>query len=234
MSMRRTEHPLTVLIVDDEPAMLRTIARSLERRGHRVHAAQTSAQAMELAQAHALDAALVDLVLGEEASKESEPAGFELCRRLRALPVPPTVVTHSGQPPEAVYIESLRAGAVAHLQKPTLPDQLEACLWAHCVRRQEESSRPPPPFPLQIADGTVCFRGKLFPEVRGCELHALEVLLDHCDQFVSTAELHEALDSGSDEAARQTVYRARRQIGDQGEIIVKERAGFIIRYRSKK
>ena len=178
MSMRHTEHPLTILIVDDDPVMLRTIARSLERRGHQVHAAQTSAQAIELAQAHAFDAALVDLVLGEEADEESEPAGFELCRRLRALPNPPIVVTHSGQPPDAVYIESLRAGAVAHLQKPTLPDQLEACLRAHHEVRLERSTRPPPPFPLQIVDDTVTFRGKLVPEVRGCELHALEVLLD--------------------------------------------------------
>lgn len=51
----------TILVVDDEPSMRRVLNRVLTQAGHRVHAASTGEEAVELLRLHAVDAILMDL-----------------------------------------------------------------------------------------------------------------------------------------------------------------------------
>ena len=69
------EKPL-VLIVDDDVEICALIREQLERAGMRVLAAEDGEQALELAQEHTLDAAVLDVMM---------PGlnGYEVARRLR-------------------------------------------------------------------------------------------------------------------------------------------------------
>lgn len=231
-----TNRPLKILIVDDDRGLVRSLRRGLERNGHQVFCAHSSAEALALAVKYKPDAAVVDLVLGEEEGPDAEPAGYRVCRHLNSLPHGPIVVIFSGMPAEDVYAESIRAGAVAHLAKPVRARHLEACLQTHCALRFENSSRPPPPFPLQVNDEecTVTLRGKLVDAKRR-ERAVLGLLLDHCDRVVTLSQVRAHLGSASDNAARKSVDRARASLGTDEKLVeTLKNQGFILRYRSKK
>ncbi|MGD2069619.1 MAG: response regulator [Gemmatimonadota bacterium] len=51
---------LSVLVADDEAAIVRVLTRFLERSGHTVHGAATAADALELVEATSFDVVLVD------------------------------------------------------------------------------------------------------------------------------------------------------------------------------
>ncbi len=241
MSAPRSDRPLTILIVDDDEPVVRALSRGLEKQGHRVYGAHSAADARALLETLKLDAAVVDLVLGDEEGPDGEPAGYGLCRHISSLPDAPFVVILSGKPPEEVYEQSLRAGAVAHLLKPVTVDYLEACLQTHHRLRTEGSARPPPPFPLQIDDDkcTASYWGKPLGLERR-ERRALGLLLDHCDQVVSPTQIRKHVGSASDQAARKTVNLARKKLekaeAEEHDAVIEtvRSEGFIIRYRSKK
>lgn len=73
---------LTCLLVDDNEAFLASATRLLEAQGARVSgAARSLAEAVQLAERHPPDVALVDVELGAE-------SGFDVVERLQALPTP--------------------------------------------------------------------------------------------------------------------------------------------------
>jgi two-component system KDP operon response regulator KdpE len=53
----------TVLVVDDDPALVRALTINLRARGYEVHAAATGAGALQLAATHPPDAVVLDLGL---------------------------------------------------------------------------------------------------------------------------------------------------------------------------
>ena len=53
--------PLSVLLADDEPMIVRLLQRLLEGRGHTVRTASSAHQALSMLKAHQFDAALVDV-----------------------------------------------------------------------------------------------------------------------------------------------------------------------------
>ncbi|HWB42345.1 MAG TPA: response regulator [Gemmatimonadales bacterium] len=53
----------TILVIDDEPTIRRTVGRLLERAGYRVRTAATGAEALELVRSEHFDAAICDLHL---------------------------------------------------------------------------------------------------------------------------------------------------------------------------
>ena len=61
--MPSTEHPLTILLVDDDTTLLDVIGRVLKRDGHTVVQGNDVAEALEMADRHVPDLALVDLSL---------------------------------------------------------------------------------------------------------------------------------------------------------------------------
>jgi signal transduction histidine kinase len=60
----------TILIVEDEPAVLQVTARILRRNGYQVHTASTGAQALALASRHEFDLLLTDQVMPEMSGSE--------------------------------------------------------------------------------------------------------------------------------------------------------------------
>jgi two-component system, cell cycle sensor histidine kinase and response regulator CckA len=111
-----------VLLVDDEPAVLKATARVLELFGYRVLSSSEGAAALELFEAHASEvaAAVTDLMMpGMD--------GNELVRRLRLGRPGLPIVTVSGLRPEsAVPVD----GKWVHLSKPFTPEQVAEAVGA--------------------------------------------------------------------------------------------------------
>src|SRR5207248_2952242 len=108
-----------VLVVDDDPDMLRVIRDVLEDEGLIVETAADGGQALSIAREQQLDLAVVDVTL---------PVldGSQVAQHLRALRgahFPVLAITADGQAAE----KARRLGAYAYLRKPfELPDLLSA------------------------------------------------------------------------------------------------------------
>ena len=99
-----------VLVVDDEPQILRALAANLRARGYAVDLAGTGEAALTLAQRHRPDAVILDLGLpGMD--------GLEVIQGLRGWTDVPIVVL-SVREREADKVAALDAGADDYVTKP--------------------------------------------------------------------------------------------------------------------
>jgi two-component system KDP operon response regulator KdpE len=122
-----------ILVVDDEPQILRALQTSLRGAGYEVDAAATGEEALTLAAVRPPDAVIVDLVL-------PDLRGTEVTRQLRSwTSVPVIVLSVVGD--EAEKVSALDAGADDYVTKPFGVDELLARLRA-ALRRAEPSSEP--------------------------------------------------------------------------------------------
>lgn len=112
----------TVLIVDDEPQILRSLRASLGAAGYAVAEAGTAADAVAAAALRPPDAVILDLRL-------PDGDGIEVCRRLREWTAVPVIVV-SAIGDEAEKIAALDAGADDYVTKPYAVGELLARLRA--------------------------------------------------------------------------------------------------------
>jgi two-component system, OmpR family, KDP operon response regulator KdpE len=122
----------TVLVVDDEPQILRALRINLRVRQYEVHVAGTGAQALEVAAKHPPDLVILDLGLPDR-------DGVEVIAGLRGWTDAPIIVL-SGRADSTDKVEALDAGADDYVTKPFSMDELLARLRA--VLRREEVIRP--------------------------------------------------------------------------------------------
>jgi len=106
-----------ILVVDDEPAILRTVRANLERRGFRVDVAQTGDEAVAQAEERP-DLIVLDLGL-------PDVDGVEVIRRVRARSDTPIIVL-SARDSEREKVHALEIGADDYLTKPFGVDELVA------------------------------------------------------------------------------------------------------------
>jgi DNA-binding NtrC family response regulator len=109
------------LVVDDEPLMVSSVARTLKAHGvKQVRGATTIAEARELL-TDEVDLILCDLCL-------AGVRGHEVFRVASAMPRPPTMIAISGQASRTEVFELMCWGVSGYLEKPFTPDQLADCL----------------------------------------------------------------------------------------------------------
>ncbi|WP_045769996.1 response regulator transcription factor [Xanthomonas albilineans] len=114
-----TDTPLG-LLVDDDPLYLRTLQRTLARRGLETLTAESSVMALMLAAASPPDYALIDLKLGDE-------SGLALIQPLRAIRSDMRILLVTGYASIATAVEAIKLGADDYLPKPaTVPMILRA------------------------------------------------------------------------------------------------------------
>lgn len=107
-----------ILVVDDEPAIRRTLRANLAARGYDVRVVETGEEALQQAGARMPDLIILDLML-------PGISGLEVCRSLRALsPVPVLVLSARGE--ERTKVQALDLGADDYLTKPFGMDELLA------------------------------------------------------------------------------------------------------------
>ena len=122
-----------VLVVDDEPQILRALRASLRGAGFEVETAETAEAALTALAVNPPDAVILDLVL-------PDGRGTDVCRELRTWSrVPVIVLSVVGEEEEKVA--ALDAGADDYVTKPFGIDELLARLRA-ALRRGEPSGDP--------------------------------------------------------------------------------------------
>jgi two-component system, OmpR family, KDP operon response regulator KdpE len=122
-----------VLVVDDEPQILRALRTTLRAAGYDVDTAETVATALAAAAASPPEAVILDLVL-------PDGDGTVVCRELRRWSDAPVIVL-SAVGEERQKIEALDAGADDYVTKPFSVDELLARLRA-VLRRRAPSQEP--------------------------------------------------------------------------------------------
>jgi two-component system, OmpR family, KDP operon response regulator KdpE len=128
-----------ILVVDDEPQILRALGTTLRGAGYEVETAATAEAALAAAAAHPPEAVILDLVL-------PDGAGTEVARELRTwLEAPIIVLSAVGE--ERQKVEALDAGADDYVTKPFSVDELLARLRA-VLRR----AAPPGDPVIEIGD----------------------------------------------------------------------------------
>lgn len=115
--MSPPRHPGKVLLVDDDPGLLRLLTIRLKSEGYEVAACESAAQALSSTSRFHPDVVITDLRMAQ-----MDGIGLlkELQRRYPALPI--ILMTAHGTIPDAV--EATKAGAFAFLTKPVEREQL--------------------------------------------------------------------------------------------------------------
>ena len=122
-----------VLVVDDEPQILRALETTLRGAGYEVETAPDAETALMRAAAKPPEAVILDLVLPDR-------SGIEVCRELRTwLQAPVLVLSAVGE--ERDKVEALDAGADDYVTKPFGIDELLARLRA-ALRRAAAPGDP--------------------------------------------------------------------------------------------
>jgi two-component system KDP operon response regulator KdpE len=123
-----------VLVVDDEPQILRALRINLQVRGYEVDTAATGAQALKMASRHPPDLVILDLGL-------PDLDGVEVIQGLRGWTSAPIIVL-SGRADSLDKVEALDAGADDYVTKPFAMEELLARMRAAARRAGSADDQP--------------------------------------------------------------------------------------------
>ena len=150
-----------ILVVDDEPQILRVVRRGLEGQGFEVATAPDAESGLDIFKASGVNLVITDL-------RMPGMDGVEFCGKVRAgSKVPIVVLSVKGD--EATKVQALDAGADDYVTKPFGMDELLARVRA--LLRRATTSAPGAQPPLEVGDF------KLEPEQRRVTVAGREVHL---------------------------------------------------------
>jgi DNA-binding response OmpR family regulator len=138
-----------ILVVDDEPAILRGVADNLRRELHDVWTAADGETAYRLITEKTPDLVVLDLML-------PKLSGYELCRRMRSDGLPTLILMLTARGEETDRVVGLDMGADDYLTKPFSVRELLARVRA-LLRRTQSAPRARDD-QLVVGDITVDFR----------------------------------------------------------------------------
>lgn len=152
----------TILLVEDEETLRRSLARHLSRRGRTVIEAGTCEQALRVLEAEDVDVVVTDVVL-------PDGQGFAVMDRLEGRRGRAGVVVMTGETVLDHAVRALRQGADDFLVKPFSLDALDAAISRVESARHVHSSRP-------ASDTTLeAWRDENAPEIVGRSPRLLRV-----------------------------------------------------------
>lgn len=169
-----------ILIVDDDPELLRLIGFALHRAGYRTIAAVNAEEALKKVSSEEPDLVILDVML-------PGVSGIDICRQLRSQA--PTqvlpIIMLSARVQVNEKIEGLEAGADDYLTKPINPKEMVARVASLLQRTERLRSAPlPPPGTLIAVLGAKGGVG-----VTTIALN-LAVALSHGGATIAAVELH--------------------------------------------
>ena len=137
-----------ILVIEDDPAILRGLADNLADESHEVLTAADGESGYTLARTKKPDLVVLDLML-------PRMSGYELCRKLRAEGVMTPIVMLTARGDEADRVVGLDLGADDYITKPFSVRELLARIRAVLRRAQVQSALPAE---LRFGNVTVDFR----------------------------------------------------------------------------
>ncbi len=133
--------PSSILIVDDDRAILAALQRLLQREGYQVQSAVSAEEAMTALEAQPVDLALLDISLpGQD--------GLSLCRQIRGEWRFPVIML-TGRGSTVDKIVGLEIGADDYITKPFDPGELLARVRAQ-LRRSHDYAGAAESAPIQV------------------------------------------------------------------------------------
>lgn len=124
---------MSILVVDDDPLVRATVARTLSRSEYQVNTAADGVQALEMLRREAYQAVLTDWMM-------PEMDGIELMRRIRAeFRPPPVIIVITALSSGEARDHALQVGADAYLAKPFAPRDLLGVL-ENCLKRRNQKT----------------------------------------------------------------------------------------------
>jgi two-component system, OmpR family, KDP operon response regulator KdpE len=174
-----------VLVVDDEPQIVRALAINLRARRYEVHTAGSGAEALRVAAAHPPDIVILDLGL-------PDMEGTEVIAGLRGWTQVPILVL-SGRSDSADKVDALDAGADDYVIKPFGMDELLARMRAMARRGAPAAADQPV---VQVGDRTVDLANRRVTGSDGSDIrltptewHLLEALVRSPGKLLSQTHL---------------------------------------------
>jgi DNA-binding response OmpR family regulator len=212
-----------ILVVDDDPSVLRMLVRTLGAEGNEVEAAPDGGAALLAVERRAPDAVVLDVAMpGMD--------GLAVCRRLRERGLTAPVLLLTARDAVADRVAGLEAGADDYLVKPFAVEELLARLAAIARRGQAT--------PGVIAVGSlrldpvarVVTRDGVQTELTDREGALLELLMRHARTVVTRehalADIWEA--SAVENVVDRCVMSLRRKLGDADLIRTVRGVGFVL------
>jgi len=125
----------SVLIIEDDPALLRGLKDNFQAQDYRVRVARDGVEGLSAALANSPDLLILDIML-------PKMNGYEICRKLRAgkLEMPIIMLTAKGQ--EEDIVRGLELGADDYVTKPFSIRELLARAKAFLRRRESAGAHP--------------------------------------------------------------------------------------------
>ncbi|WP_328778560.1 response regulator [Streptomyces canus] len=175
-----------VLVVEDDPQLVRALIINLQARQYGVDAAPDGTTALRLAAARQPDVVLLDLGL-------PDMDGVDVIKGLRGWTRVPILVLSARQASDE-KVAALDAGADDYITKPFSMDELLARLRA-AVRRTEEARLETGTTLVETADFTIdllakrAVRGGLDVRLTPTEWHLLEILVTSPGRLITQKHL---------------------------------------------
>jgi len=206
----RSHLTMRILVVEDEPRLLRNLAKALREEGYAVDTAEAGDDGLFKAETYDFDAIVLDVMLpGLD--------GWEVLDRLRKMKRTPVLMLTAHDAPKD-RVRGLDTGADDYLIKPFDLDELLARLRA-LIRRSAGQVKPS----LQVGDVVIDTRSRSVTRtgqpviLTAREYAILEYLALHRGKVVSRTELYEHLFDESDDTLSNLldvhVFGIRKKLG---------------------
>jgi DNA-binding response OmpR family regulator len=127
-----------VLVVDDDPLIVRLVRMHLDKAGYKVLVAMDGEQAIDVCATELPDLVILDLMLPKK-------DGYEVCRAIREFSLVPVVML-SAKGEQVDKLRGFEMGADDYLTKPFAPAELLARVQA--VLRRSQQGAPPTASPM--------------------------------------------------------------------------------------
>jgi DNA-binding response OmpR family regulator len=218
----RTNPPETILVVDDEDAIVQFVQDALEDEGYTVWTAFDGGQAVKEARQRHPDLVILDIMLpGGD--------GFAVCKELREhLDIP--ILFLSAKQSDAEKVWGLRVGADDYVVKPFSIKELLARVAAHLRRERRSQGRDRPPrqatqlrygaLTVDLSAHDVRYAGEALALTRK-EFEMLQLLILHPRQVFSREVLYEriwGMDAlGTTDTVTEHIKRIRRKLAQVDE-----------------
>lgn len=208
----------TILVIDDDELVSRTLQRTLKHYGYQVMAAHSGTEGLQLSRRHRPDLFILDIMM---------PGlnGYDVCRQIRGDPLlkelPVLFLTAKAKDEDK--IEGFRAGADDYLSKPFNMEELE--LRVKAILRRVAPAVNEPEQATQVVVGNVVLDCRTFKVktpndtvlLTNVQFDLLYHLMSNADQVFNSQQLLQDVwdyprDTGSPELVRAHIKNLREKI----------------------
>lgn len=175
-----------ILVIDDEPKLVRLLRANLESVGYQVMYELTGKRGLAAVDKYAPDLVILDIMLPDE-------DGYSLCRRIREFSNVPIIML-SAKANEPDKLDGFQSGADDYVTKPFSSAELIARVKALLKRADRSSAEPPKP-DIVVGDLTIklsqrkVFRGDEEIKLTPIEYNLLYYLSTNAGRVMLHSEL---------------------------------------------